>query len=469
MKKLILLFMTVSLLFGSEYQKWLETQHQDFKQYKKTIDDEFTDMLKKDWQAFKTMYNPTPYKKPKPKQLPIIKKEIIIPQKEIEKSIKVKIKQVPKEKVFTKIKKVEKKEGFENINIDFFSLSLPIQYDSKLYITLIHNNKGISKYWEHINKTKYQVLINQIKNYQKDLNLNDWATYLLIHKIGSKIYKEDNFANLFSWFILSKMHYNVKVGYNQEKIYLLGTIQHKVYQVSFFRLKNKRYYVLTPSGRVKKIDNIYTYKGRYPNTTKSLTFAFNQPIKLYGDIKKRDLTFEYDMMDFNLKASYSQNLVNFYSTFPQSDYQIYFNTTSTQTSYSLLEQLKPIIEHKSELEAVNILLRFVQTSFSYKTDQKQFSYEKVFFPEETLFYPYSDCEDRSIMFRFLVKELLGLDVVAVKFSNHLATAVAFSSSIKGDSFNYNGKRYTMADPTYVNANVGMTMPKYAKSRFKIIP
>ena len=80
MKKLILLFMTVGLLFGSEYQKWLETQQQDFKQYKKTIDDEFTDMLKKDWQAFKTMYNPTPYKKPKPKQLPSIKDEIIISQ-----------------------------------------------------------------------------------------------------------------------------------------------------------------------------------------------------------------------------------------------------------------------------------------------------------------------------------------------------------------------------------------------------
>ena len=364
---------------------------------------------------------------------------------------------------------MQRKKGFESTNIDFFSLSLPIQYDSKMYITLIQNNEGISKYWDHINKTKYQRLINQIQTYKKDLNLNDWATYLLIHKIGFKIYQEENFANLFSWFILSKMHYDVKVGYDNKKIYLLGTIQHKVYQVSFFTLKNKRYYVLTPSGKINRLNNIYTYKGRYPNTTKSLTFAFNQPIKLYGNTQKRDLSFEYDTMDFNLKASYSQDLVDFYRTFPQSDYQVYFNTTSTQTAYSLLGQLKPIVDNKSELEAVNILLRFVQTSFEYQTDQKQFKYEKVFFPEETLFYPYSDCEDRSIMFSFLVKELLGLEVVAIKFSNHLATAVAFSSYIKGDSFNHEGKRYTMADPTYVNANVGMTMPKYAKSTFKIIP
>jgi hypothetical protein len=276
-------------------------------------------------------------------------------------------------------------------------------------------------------------------------------------------------ANLFSWFIMSKMHYDVKVGYNDNDIYLMSTIKHKLYQVAFFTLKTKRYYVLTPKGRIKKLDSIYTYKGRYPNTINSLNFEFASPIKISSHMQSRNLDFVYESHNYDLNASYSRDLVNFYKTFPQSDYRVYFKTTSVNTANSLLKQLRPIVENKSELEAVNILLRFVQTSFKYKTDFNQFTYEKVFFPEETLFYEYSDCEDRSIIFSFLVKELTGLDVVAIKFSNHLATAVAFSSYIKGDSFNFNNKRYTMTDPTYINANVGMSMPKYANSTFKIIP
>ena len=135
---------------------------------------------------------------------------------------------------------------------------------------------------------------------------------------------------------------------------------------------------------------------------------------------------------------------------------------------SLLSSLKPLVEGKTEIEAVNILLRFVQTAFAYKTDDEQFHYEKVFFPEETIYYPYSDCEDRSILFSYLVENLLGLDVVGLKFEDHLATAVQFSSKIDGDSFLFEGKRYTISDPTYINANAGMTMPNYKNKSFEVI-
>jgi hypothetical protein len=115
-----------------------------------------------------------------------------------------------------------------------------------------------------------------------------------------------------------------------------------------------------------------------------------------------------------------------------------------------------------------MILRFVQTSFKYKTDDEQFTYEKVFFPEETLYYPYSDCEDRSIMFSYLVETLLDLDVVAVKYDGHLSTAVNFSTKIKGSGFTYKNKKYTIADPTYINANIGRIMPKYINANFSVL-
>ncbi|NQY22333.1 MAG: hypothetical protein HRT40_13720 [Campylobacteraceae bacterium] len=130
--------------------------------------------------------------------------------------------------------------------------------------------------------------------------------------------------------------------------------------------------------------------------------------------------------------------------------------------------MKEIIKGKKEVEAVNMMLRFVQTSFQYKTDLKNFSYEKVLFPEETIYYNFSDCEDRSIMFTFLIKNLTNLDIVALKYKNHLASAVAFNSNITGTSFMYNNKKYLISDATYINANAGMVMPQYKNSRFKII-
>ena len=134
----------------------------------------------------------------------------------------------------------------------------------------------------------------------------------------------------------------------------------------------------------------------------------------------------------------------------------------------MIREIEPKIRGLTEVEAVNFLLRLTQKSFEYKRDPEQFGYEKVLFPEETLYYPYSDCEDRAIFFSYLIKHLTPLKIVGIKYSNHLATAVAFSTPIQGDSFNYNGKRYTITDPTYINANVGMTMPQYRGVNFKII-
>ena len=89
------------------------------------------------------------------------------------------------------------------------------------------------------------------------------------------------------------------------------------------------------------------------------------------------------------------------------------------------------------------------------------------FIEETLHYPASDCEDRSIFFSWLVKSLLNIDVIALDFPGHIATAVELKNPV-GQVVRYQGKKYTIADPTYINAKVGMKMPQYKKVNPKVI-
>ena len=114
---------------------------------------------------------------------------------------------------------------------------------------------------------------------------------------------------------------------------------------------------------------------------------------------------------------------------------------------------------KTQEDAANMLINFVQTAFEYKTDDDYWGYERSFFPEETLFYQFSDCEDRAILFTRLIRDLLGLDAILLYYPGHIAAAVEFSEDIPGDYLILDGgRRFLVCDPTYINATIGMTMP-----------
>ena len=138
------------------------------------------------------------------------------------------------------------------------------------------------------------------------------------------------------------------------------------------------------------------------------------------------------------------------------------------TATPLQRRLADIMQGMTETQAVNFLLRFVQTSLQYETDEQQFGRENYLFPEETLFYPYSDCEDRAVLFAWLVSSLLKLDVVGLDYPGHVAAAVHFNEPVSGDSINYQGKRFVITDPTYIKASVGMTMPDFKKYKPTVI-
>ena len=187
------------------------------------------------------------------------------------------------------------------------------------------------------------------------------------------------------------------------------------------------------------------------------------------DVDRRDLSFEYGGNKYNIEADYEKARVDFLDTYPQLDLEVYFASEVGETAESpLLQQLASEMKDMSEQDAVNFLLRFVQTSFQYKTDDKQFGKENYLFPEETIFYPYSDCEDRSVFFAWLVRRLLGLEVVGLNYPGHVATAVYLESGAVGDHVTYNGKRYTVADPTFINATAGMTMLEYKGTKPDVI-
>ena len=172
-----------------------------------------------------------------------------------------------------------------------------------------------------------------------------------------------------------------------------------------------------------------------------------------------------------------ENLISFFATYPTSmlddnfctRWSFYANTPmSERIKKQLYPSLQKTIQGKSQYEAANVLLNFVQTAFVYEYDDKVWGGDRAFFAEESLYYPYCDCEDRSILFSRLVRDLLGLKVLLVYYPGHLATAVCFTDNVTGDYISLNNQKYVVCDPTYIGAPVGATMPDMDNSSAKVI-
>ena len=153
-----------------------------------------------------------------------------------------------------------------------------------------------------------------------------------------------------------------------------------------------------------------------------------------------------------------------------SRWAMYANTPlAEKVREQLYPQLKAALkDSKSVEESAGRLLNWVQTAFVYEYDDKVWGHDRAFFAEETLYYPYCDCEDRSILYSRLVRDLLGLDVILVFYPGHLATAVNFKAPVNGDYIDLNGKHFTVCDPTYIGASIGETMTGMDNKTAKVI-
>ncbi len=79
------------------------------------------------------------------------------------------------------------------------------------------------------------------------------------------------------------------------------------------------------------------------------------------------------------------------------------------------------------------------------------------FAEESLFYPYADCEDRSILLATLLTFFTNLPAVVLNYPTHVSLAVAIPFNLKGDFLFMNGQKYYICDATLTGGKVGNGM------------
>ena len=324
---------------------------------------------------------------------------------------------------------------------------------------------AMSAFWTMMSGSKYEPVIESVNAARRELKLDDWGCVTLWRDVAQALQPgRKSEQNLLLWYFFVKSGYNVRLGYAGSDVHLFVAVKQQVFSTKFTKVGPQTYYAVLAADRGDSIGSFYTYEANYPAKLNPLDIAtastgFTKPVEA-----QRAVSFEYKGKAVKLNVPYDRQLVQYLGSFPQSEFEVYYDTNGSRlVRQSLLAELKKYTATMSEEEAVNFLLAFVQKAFAYKTDEEQFGYEKYFFVEEMFFFPYSDCEDRSVLFSWLVHELLGVKMVGLLYPGHMTTGVALKQVKPGFStVEYQGARFVIADPTYIGASVGMAMPFYAK-------
>ena len=475
------LFLCLTLSVGSAQDKFKGGTPPDSHDLKFKTDHEFANLLQKDWMKVDILPGLIADPKPKPVTVPIAEipeSKVTSLQEAFERSRPVEeidfIEPAPpQEKVpLTKEPVPAKPLSVKKLEFTFFETPIKIDYDPNLavYMGSSVNNQSISSFWDAVSRADYSSFLEEANFYRIQMSLNDWGYSVFLHEAAKSIYRDSkNGTILLTWYLLVKSGYDARVGYNNDRIFLLLPSSYVWYETPRFTVGSNTYYVAPFSRGVGRIGSLYVYENAYPGAEQAIDVKIVRTPTTGRIPVERVLKFEYSGQDYTVVVKYNKPIVEFFDVYPQTDLAVYFTASlSPEAGYSLLNALEPIIKGKSEAEAVNILLRFVQTAFSYKTDGDQFGREKFLFPEETLFYPYCDCEDRAVLFSFLVRSLTGLDVIGLDYPGHVAAAVKFNDPIPGDFVMFKGQRYTICDPTYINAEIGMSQPAYRNTTPEIV-
>lgn len=351
--------------------------------------------------------------------------------------------------------------------IQFYGRQIQVDYDPALASLPFPqlNQAAIASFWEKASATNYTPVVEQLWMSKTEINANDYGYFVLVKKFSESLYPSSvNLSRLLTWFIMVRSGYGVRIAYQDAGLALLLPALQQVYQTTYLTLNGMNYYIFPKL----QSGSYFTYDKDYAATGRIIDFNVMSPFNLSDKVATRVLKFNYGGKNYEIPVEYNTDMMEFYKDYPLVDLSVYFNAAvSVRAKESLAEAIQPIVNGMAETDAVNFILRLVQTSFDYKTDPEQFGREKFFFAEELFFYPYSDCEDRSVLFTYLVRETLGLKVVGLEYSDHVAAAVSFTNAVTGDYLLHQNERFTVTDPTYINAPAGMTMPQYLKENPQI--
>lgn len=480
-------FLLISLLFGlsmftssaqtddfyAQYEKFSKHAKAEYEDYRAQCNAEYVKFLERAWKEYKVLPS---IPRPKDEVVP----PTIMPRQDKNKK---QAKEIPIENVVSPIlslpqpkpispiyenDKVEEK----NFSFSYMGTTCEVRLPKDLNIRMSGcESCMIATIWKQLATNAMDNTIRDFLALRLKMQLCDWAYLNLIDTFAKAFCGHGNEAVIMAAFIYSQSGYKMRLGRDCEKLYLLYGSKHGIYEKGYIVIEGINYYPLDD-----KVERMEISDFSFPQEQSMSLYIENaQKFTIRPSAKRKLASEQYH--DVTIDSQVNLNLIQFYNTYPSSEvngnfmtrWKMYADTPMDESvSQMLYPEIKNKIEGLSDVQAVNQILNWVQTAFQYEYDDKVWGHDCAFFAEETLYYPYCDCEDRAILFTRLVRDLLGLKCILVYYPGHLASAVCLKQQVNGDYISLDGDVYTICDPTYIGAPVGITMPEMDNRSAKVI-
>ena len=447
---------------NKEKRQYADSLKQSYDEFRRRVNEEYAQFMREKWEAFNSMKGqPMPElpEPPKPfefdKNTPISDLPNPIPYKPIPNPAPSPIQ--PKKRPDVPLPSpVPSVSEFE---FTCYGTPCLVSLDRSLKFRLNEvSENAVADVWLQLSSEKSNALLRDCLDLRDELALGDWAYYCLLRDLSDAFLgKDTDEAILMRVYLLAQSGYKVRIGHKNGHLVALIPFDGIVYRQSLIKYQGEHYYIIGNYGE----GTTYMFNRKFTDDERVMSLRMAcLPKFAYKPTNSRTFTSKrYPELTVSLPVN--KNLMDYFEDYPRCVWTNYsWAGLSDEVKAKLYPVLRKGIEGKSQIEAANRIINFVQTAFEYKTDKEQFGYERSLFGDETFFYPYSDCEDRSILFSTLVRDLLGLDVVLLLYPDHLATAVHYTEPLIGCYFEFEGKTYYISDPTYIGANVGLCMPQY---------
>jgi hypothetical protein len=450
-----------------QFNQFANSKKQEYSDFRDKVNAAYAERMKVSWKTFQLRAaEPIPVRPEPPK--PVVKSDKEdVPTKPVPIGKVVKPVETESPQPFQPIARPEKEES-PQYSFQFHHTPCDVHLQkTQRFILADASESSAAEAWKRMSANGFDVVADDCFRYKELLSLNDWGYIELTKTLACDFMgKGTNEAVLMQIYLLVQSGFKVRIARRDGQLVPLIPFSNLLYNYSCLLLDGEWYYLMDDEKNGGSY-SVFTEKFKGEKTP-SLSIQAEPQFAENLSSPKTFASRRYP----NAAASVStnKNLIEFYNSYPVTGQwdQYAKASLSRKIKRDLYPKLKQQISGKTEQEAANILLNFVQTAFDYQTDQEQFGYERPLFGDELFYYHYSDCEDRSILYSILVHDLLHLDVVMLLYPGHLATAVRFTENVSGYYFMVNGGKYVICDPTYIGAPVGDCMPQYIGTAAEIV-
>lgn len=364
------------------------------------------------------------------------------------------------------------------IQFDFYGEPVSFEWNPGWHVAF---NGGISQqtirdFHEEISNKDYSTVINALQQYRREHKPDDWLFYQLIRKTAQQISpKAVNYPRytLYKWYLLQQTGYDAILTIAPGRVLFYVQSDEHIYNIPNRISRGKQYVCL----------NFHDYPGLdmekekfeevlLPSTEYAKGFSYKVtqlPSFDSSSYEEKDIRFRYYQSEYKFKVKLNPQVKSIFANYPVVDYEYYFNIPMSHETYgSLIPALRKNIEGMNMRSGVDYLMRFTRYAFLFKPDTEVFGDEKRLSPEQTLLYDQSDCDDRAALFFYLVKELYDVPMLVLTYPQHVTIAVQLDKPV-GKPIIYNGKKYSVCEPTpqKEDLGIGQMLPSLRRVNYDI--